>query len=485
MGNWRRYGNNRDSDKVTWLIMSKAESLRSKYPEFIYENYTYGLQGKNLEICFHFSIPPDIFFSPKIIIENVSEIRLKEIGDSNLKNLIFHLGLAEALSYWKSTCSQTIKISAGTLNKEQVKWWKDLIRNGMGQFFYENKIDFRDDKFIDLVPDNFSAFKLSFSDAILSDQEKYLVPIGGGKDSIATLEILKRAGKNIRCFSLNPGESSGKIIKIAKCKNPIIVRRTIDGKLLELNKKGFLNGHTPFSAYLAFLSVLSGVIFNYKYLAFSNEKSSNEGNVMYLGKEINHQYSKSYDFEKKFRNYSKKYLAGNIEYFSFLRPLYELQIAKIFSKFSKYFNAFLSCNKSYNTSLQLKSARVKWCGMCPKCLFIFIILYPFIDKKTLLKIFRKDLFREDKLITIMQNLTSEKGFKPFECVGTIKESIIALFLDQQKNTDKDTYLLAYFSRKILPKHKHLDAKSAQLMKSWNRQNFLQNNLAKLLKAYLT
>ena len=177
--------------------------------------------------------------------------------------------------------------------------------------------------------------------------------------------MLFRSKEKIQCLALNPTRASKKIMKIARCKSSIIVERKIDKKLLELNQKGGLNGHTPFSAYLAFLSVLCAVLFDFKFIAFSNERSSNEGNLKYLGRVINHQYSKSFDFEKKFRDYSKKYLAKNVEYFSFLRPLYEIQIAKIFSKYPQYLNAFLSCNEAYKTYSGKKKPTRKWCGNAP------------------------------------------------------------------------------------------------------------------------
>ncbi len=295
------------------------KKFRDKYPKFIYKNFSYRISGKNLEIFFLFEIKPNIFFKQKVIIENVQKSQMGKVGKRILENLIFHLGLIEMLSYWKATCSPEIIIEAGTLNSEQILWWKDLILKGMGQFFYENKIDYRKPNFLKITSkgNNATSNNLTKQDFVKL-KEKVLVPVGGGKDSVVTLETLSsfvKASKEkekIRCFSLNPTEATMKIIKIAGCLDPIIVKREIDPKLLELNRQGFLNGHTPFSAYLAFLSVLVAKIFDYKYIALSNERSSNEGNLKYLGRVVNHQYSKSFEFEKKFQNYYKKYLTKYI-----------------------------------------------------------------------------------------------------------------------------------------------------------------------------
>ncbi len=462
----------------------KLQNLRKKHPNFIYEKYSYEISGNNLEIFFDFKIPPDIEFKPKVIIENLP----KKLLRLNLDNLIFHLGLMEIPSYWKTTCSPKIIIKAGSLNKEQINWWKDLIINGMGQFFYENKIDFRKPNFLIIKIINGKLIDLRSQSIDSTNKKKgdgVLVPVGGGKDSAVTLELLKKAEENIRCFSLNPTDAALKIMKVGDCKNPIIVRRKIDEKLLELNRKGFLNGHTPFSAYLAFLNVLIAIIFDIKYIALSNERSSNEGNVKYLGKIINHQWSKSFEFEKKFRKYSKKYLSKGVEYFSFLRPLYEIQIAKLFSKFPKYFDTFLSCNEAYKTASGTKNPEKSWCKNCSKCLFAFMILYPFISEKKLFKIFGENLFENKSLLLIVQELIGERAFKPFECVGTEKEGLIALYLSWRKfkkqTHGKLPFLLNYFEEKILPKYPNLEKESKKLITSWDKENNLLEKFEKILK----
>jgi hypothetical protein len=465
---------------VFWGKM-KSEFLRKKYPRFIFENYSYKISKRGLEIFFDFKIKPNIGFNPRITIKGVNSSQIKRIKNGVLNNLIFNLGLIEILSYWKATCSPKIEIKAGNLNKEQIKWWKDLIINGMGQFFYENRINFQGPEFLQIIS-KFTRTK-SLQTFRGKTKNQVLVPVGGGKDSIVTLEILKKNMK-ITCFSLNPTNTAKKVIKKSGCKNSIIVERKIDQKLLKLNQEGFLNGHTPISAYLAFLTVFLGVISNKKYIVFSNERSSNEGNLKYLGQKINHQYSKSFDFEKKFRKYSKKYLAKNVGYFSFLRPLYEIQITKLFSRYEKYFKVFLSCNEAYKTESGRKKPTGKWCGRCPKCLFVFICLYPFLEKKKLIKIFKQNLFGKKDLLPLMKELIGMEKFKPFECVGTKKESLAGLYLSWKKSKKELKllpYLLKYFENNILEKHPNLEKESKKIMTSWDSQNNLPEEFKKILK----
>ena len=438
----------------------KLAQLRKQYPVFLYKGYSYKLRGKDLAISFDFRVLPDIRFAPKVVIKNVGKENLKRVGESNLNNLVFHLGLMEIPSYWKATCSPKIIVKAsppaGGLNSTQVAWWKNLFMQGLGEFFYKNSIDFTTPNFLTITSERVpsrSEVRVGRGFGGRSGgghSLRVLVSVGGGKDSAVTLELLKNM--KIQSFVLNPKKPQLAIIKKAGEKAPITALRTIDSRLLELNRKGYFNGHTPFSAYLAFLSVFVAVLFDYKYIALSNERSSNEGNIKYRGKTINHQYSKSFEFEKKFREYTKKYFAKDTEYFSFLRPLYELQIAKIFARYPKYFNVFLSCNEARKTKSGKQKPTGKWCGKCSKCLFVYVILSPFIKPKTLEKIFRKNLLKDQSLAPLMDRLTGKRGFKPFECVGTPREVAAAL-----------------------------SGKTDRILRSWDSYNFIPQKLSRILK----
>ena len=397
--------------------------------KFIYKNYFYAINKGNLEISFIFKIEPEnICFQPRIIIKDVLKTKL------NLDNLVFHIGLMEMLSYWKTTCSPEIIIEAGYLDKEQIKWWKNLIIRGMGQFFYENKIDWRKPNFLKIVSLQTSGVcKFYRRPTSVRLKDRYFVPFAGGRDSIVTLEALKSKGEEISLFTVNPIEKIQQAVKVSGIKKQIIVERVIDKKLLELNKKGYLNGHTPFTSFLSFTSLLCAVIFDYKNIAFSNEKSANEGNVSYLGRIINHQWAKSSEFEKMFKDYAKKYLVKNINYFSYLRKYGELKISKMFSKYKQYFKVFSSCNAGMRISSRgLLAAEQRWCGNCPKCLFVYMALYPYLNKKELDMIFQKDIFENKKLLPIMKGLLGRGKSKPLECVGTYAESRKAFRLSLEK-----------------------------------------------------
>ncbi|EKE15893.1 MAG: hypothetical protein ACD_11C00085G0002 [uncultured bacterium] len=222
--------------------------------------------------------------------------------------------------------------------------------------------------------------------------------------------------------------------------------RQIDPKLLELNKeKGTYNGHIPISVYYAFLILLMAALFDYKYAVVGNEKSANYGNVEYLGQMINHQWSKSEEFENLFKKYVKKFITPDIEYSSPLRNMTELQVVEGFVKYPKYFKVFSSCNKNFKISRPsfAKASAGKWCGECAKCLFVFICLAAFLPKKGVLNIFGKNLFEDKSLIPLFEELIGVRNFKPFECVGTPEEVKEALKKIVEKGKFNDTILIEH------------------------------------------
>lgn len=407
---------------------NKFIDFRNKYKTFIYEKYEIIEKENTYEIVFFFDIPKLVTFTPKLIIkkDNLSNPNI----DKNFFNyLVFNIGLVELISYIKCTCSPNIIIKAGYLDDEQIKWFKKLYYNGLLEFLYRNGINIKEE---DLFNITVEGNKIDFTTNYQGQGN--LIPVGGGKDSCVTLELLK--GQDNTCFIINPKGANIECAKVAQYQNKTVtINRLLDKKLLELNKQGFLNGHTPFSAIVAFTSYLCAYLTNKQYIVLSNEDSANESTV--LNTNINHQYSKTYEFENDFNNYTKKYFKIDIKYFSLLRPLTEFQIGMLFSKMKKYHSIFKSCN------LGSKNEKWNWCCKCPKCLFVYIILSPFLYKNELINIFGKDLYEDKNLLPTFIELLGYSNTKPFECVGTYNEVRFAVSLLIQK-LDKLPYLLKYY-----------------------------------------
>lgn len=442
----------------------KLNFLRREYPYFIYESYDFKKTKNAIEISFSFKIEPDIEFHPKVTIEPVDDRQYERLDKEVLSNLVFHLGLAEIASYWKLTCSPNIKINAGSLDAGQIVWWEKLLIKGLGEFFYQNKIDFTKDKFLTIK--SAEGPKLS-KDASVYD-ESYLILNGGGRDTVVAIETIKNLVEDIGTLTLNGTQASFAVLRESGVVKSINVLRELDPLMLEMNGKGYFNGHTPFSSYLAFLSILCAFVFKYESAVTSNERSSNEENIIYVGEKINHQYSKSFEFEQDFRRYLKDYLSEEISYFSMVRPLYEVQISKLFAQHKEYLSSFKSCNRGRKTN--------SWCGECAKCLSIYISLYPFVNHQDLNNIFGKNMYEDKTLSDLLLHLIGERKPKPFECVGTYEEVKLGLGLSLEqykKNNLKVPYLLKMVENKLSIKQ--------DLLYAWNKENFVPEKFSKELR----
>jgi len=449
--------------------MANYQSLSRKHPRFIYKSCRIDKLPRELRFSFRFEMEPDIVFTPTVAFALSESRPIQKLREAELNTIAFHLGLAEIPSYWKATCSPEIIVEAGYLNAAQIKFWKKLLLKGLGEFFYKNKIDFTKKRFVSISsPKNAPRHApLTTSSAA---RGKILIPIGGGKDSAVTLELLKQHGFSCSSFMLGARPAQMRVAHIGGgSAHPIRAERKIDPALLTLNDKGCLNGHTPFSAYLAFLSVSAAALFGYEYVAVSNERSANEGNLRYRGTTINHQYSKTFEFEKDFAAYNQTFFAPKISYFSFLRPLHEIQIARLFASYPQYFPAFRSCN--------VGSKGDRWCNNCPKCLFAFLILYPFLSEKDILGIFGKNLLADVSLSPILKELLGASRHKPFECVGTHAEVAAALHLAIKKSKTPLPILL----QKIQPYLPRMsDSAINKLLASFDTHHQIPPQFVKLL-----
>ena len=411
----------------------KFLNYRKTYPTFIYDSYDIEELENNIRLTFHFEIPGLSIFSPKIEIPK-NEI-LIDINDSFFRNLVFHIGMIELVSYFKCTCSPNVIIKAGYLSVEQIAWFKKLYYYGLGEFLYLNDIEISQD---DLMNIECTCPEEKINNVSYNGVGN-LIPIGGGKDSVVSLELLKNYHSDNYCFIINPKPVTIECAKAGGYTNDKVlgIKRTIDKNLIELNNKGFLNGHTPFSAVVAFISYLTAYIYGKRYIVLSNEASANEATV--LGTKINHQYSKTYEFENDFNEYTKKYFGIDITYFSLLRPMSEFQIGMLFSKIKQYHSVFKSCN------VGSKGEEWKWCCNCPKCLFVYIILSPFLYPNDLVSIFGEDLFKREDLLPTFLELLGYSETKPFECVGTYGEVRYAVSLTIENCNGQLPYLLDYYN----------------------------------------
>lgn len=453
--------------------MEKFLELKNKHKEFIYDSYKVFEDSEYICIEYKFEIPDLKIFTPSIKIKKKSLIVNNiENNKEYINHLVFHIGMIELISYWKCVCSPNVIIKCGKINDEQIKWFKKLYFYGLGELFFTNNIKTNINEFMNIICEG----EKDYSNVEVNNNnfsfKNYIIPIGGGKDSVVTLELLKSKGNKLALI-INPKPVTLKCAELAEIEADKIieVKRVIDKELLDLNSKGYINGHTPFSSVLAFISYLVAFLTGREYIALSNESSANESNVD--GEKINHQYSKSYEFEKDFEEYSNKYLKLPIKYFSFLRPLNELQIAMIFSRYEKYHKVFKSCN------VGSKGEVWKWCCECPKCLFAYIMLSTFLYKEKIVNIFGKDMFEDKNMEETFIDLIGKGKNKPFECVGTYEEvncAISKTIKNIEEKGEKLPYLLELYKENY-----KIEDISEELLKRYNNENNLSEEQEKILK----
>ncbi|MEQ6899946.1 hypothetical protein [Nocardioides sp. YIM 152588] len=333
------------------------------------------------------------------------------------------LSLAASLSYFKAFAPAAIAVPSGLTEAER-RFAGEVTRHGLGEFAYVNRIPevFRTEIAGPTLPET-SRGTSPGSAATPEDPRRALVAVGGGKDSIVSIEALKGAGLDVGLFSVNsyaPIEATAVAAGIPLTS----ARRRLDPALFELNAAGAPNGHVPVTAVNSLVAVLTALALGYDAVVFSNEASSSYGNVHWEGQTINHQWSKGIDFERLLR---ESLPAGAPQYVSLLRPLTELRIARGFARLSGYHPVFTSCNRAFKLRAE---DRTSWCADCPKCRFVFLCLAPFVSRAALLEIFGgRDMFADASQLTGFQELLGVEGLlKPFECVGEPDECRVALSL---------------------------------------------------------
>lgn len=378
------------------------------YKEFIFEGYDFDSETKTLNL--NYSFDGEFHFIEKLQFQFDF---LPEIDQQLLDNALFGLFVTAGVSYYKAYAAPRIRFKGRGLTKFQAEFFSKLYRQGLGEFLVRNQLS--PDKLASFEPD-----ERATSHAVEVATSGVLVPIGGGKDSLVTVETLKQSDLDLTTWTVGHADQLQPLIK--KIGLPHFqVERTLAPELLKVNGEDAYNGHIPISAYFAFLATLTGVLTRKQDIVLSNEASAGEGNLDYEGIQVNHQYSKTMEFEQDFQEYLKQEVSPSIRYFSFLRPLSELRISEVFSKrwLDQYVGYFSSCNRNFVLG---HGPGMSWCGECPKCAFTYLILAPFMPKSKLMQVFGdRNLFESPKLERTYRELLGIEGHKPFDCVGEIRE----------------------------------------------------------------
>jgi UDP-N-acetyl-alpha-D-muramoyl-L-alanyl-L-glutamate epimerase len=381
-----------------------------RYSEFVFESYRYDPVRALLSLRYRFADGPRF---EETLIFDFSSRPLSPAADTALDRIFRLILLLSGVSYYKTFVPPRLVCEAFPLGRQTAEFLQSFYETGLAEFAWRNRIslqghcEFQFDPVASPVP---IALKLP---------RRTCVPVGGGKDSVVTLECLKATGEELVLFSLGDAQPINACIAAAGL--PFVrVRRRLDPGLLKLNDRGALNGHVPITGILSAIVLACAVLSGFDTIAMSNEHSASAPNLTVDGVAINHQFSKSLQFERDFADYIANHITPDIAYFSLLRPLSEIEIARRFSYYPQYFGCFRSCNTAYRQSRAERGRH--WCCDCPKCRFVFLALAPFVAKPELIAIFGRDMLDDQSQCDGFAALCGLREHKPFECVGEIAES---------------------------------------------------------------
>ncbi len=386
---------------------------------FTFGTYKINTKRSTITFTYHvkFTFGITKTFTDRLILPDVEPEMWEKVPKAVLEPTLQALLLMIGINYWQAFPTKNIHIDGFKLTREQAHFWDSLYLNGLGEFFYLMKIDFR----------NLIAFPYDDSlntppPARCKLPKRALLLNGAGKDSILSAEILKASAVPFDFFAFAPTPAHKRIAKLVGAKTINASRRR--DPLLD----AIMQGAYPSVSTFTFIAVLLAELLGYDSIIFSNERSADFGNLNYLGLSVNHQWCKSSEAEKIINNYIQQFITSDISTQSLLRKFSELEIVKRFVRYPQYLYDVTSCNNYFwLPRIQQRLQRTNyWCNQCPKCVFLFASFSAFLPKKEVVAIFGADLYTKKHHLPLFKRILGIEGFKPLDCVGEPEEMILAM-----------------------------------------------------------
>jgi len=344
-------------------------------------------------------------------------------GAAFLRALELLHGIA-GVSYYKAGLCSELRLGATAGGGALGEFLTDVYVAGLAEFGHLNGLDVS-------ARVHFSAPATEADDVLATGlptlpdlPERALVAVGGGKDSLVALELMRQA--DIGLLPVCVGDSALIRATVQAAGLPLLqIRRKLAPELAEMNRAGAWNGHVPVTAINSAILLCAALLYGHRYIVFANERSADEVTLTTSeGREVNHQYSKSSAFESRFRAMVRDTIGPGVEYFSVLRPFSELGVVQRFSRLDAFHSVFSSCNRNFH--LDGPRIRERWCRDCPKCRFAALSLAVFLPPSRVVEIQGADLLDDPAQVDGFRALCRLGREKPFECVGEAGESRAAL-----------------------------------------------------------
>ena len=351
------------------------------------------------------------------------------------------LHLIAGVSYYKAVVPTDIRIEGYAIDAQTAALLEDVYVHGLGEFAYRSGLDLHGKI---RFPRDATATAGALA---LGLRSHALVAIGGGKDSLVSIEALRTLGIE-QTVSWIGGSQLIRVCAERTGLPTLNIGRQIAPELFEYNRQGAWNGHIPVTAINSAILVLAAVLHGVDQVVFSNERSASYGSLIPGTGEVNHQWSKGWAFETAFGDHVQARVAADLHYYSLLRPLSELAVARQFARTDRYDAHFSSCNRNFHLLGERPVNR--WCGICPKCHFVYLALAPFMPKPRLVAIFGRNLLDDPAQVPGYDSLLEYQDHKPFECVGEGRESRAAMAALARRPEWREDGIVARFAREIAP-----------------------------------
>ncbi|NER30027.1 MAG: hypothetical protein F6J89_21010 [Symploca sp. SIO1C4] len=367
-------------------------------------------------------------FSTKIFYHDLSfSLLINNYSRSTIDQIAAHIALFEGMKL----CSlfpkyYDISVIANQLGKTVLEIFSKIYKGVFAQHLYENNVTNYSGP--EIISPGVS-FGYSEPTVLSGDNQTILAGCGGGKDSIVAMKIMQEAKINFASMQYShsvygKADMQHNLISgVLKHATPIrkhlisIYDDFVDYPFLELyfpSNSGITVPETPVSIFESLFLMLD---WGYNYLSLAHEKSANTGNLFWdeVGEPVNHQWGKGYEAETELNKFIQENLLSNFTYFSILQPIYDFRIFKNLAKYPEVLPKIHSCN-----------IQKPWCKKCSKCAYVWLGLMATFNPDSVNSIFQVNMFDDDDLVPIFRQMLGLSEHTPFECIGEIDESRLAM-----------------------------------------------------------